>query len=113
MDAMDLIDREYEPIGIPICDQQAGMGFDQRLARRDIESGPLPPYPSLWLNLMGRGGPWGERASIFDSEQAAQRDANQEFAANIDQAQDDPLPSVRQRMNQAALSHFLEGLGRQ
>src|SRR5438093_678855 len=92
MDAMDLIDGEHEPVGVPIYDQQARVGLDQRLPT-------------------GRRCTWCR--DIFDSKQAAKGDANQEFAANIDQAQHDPLPSVRERMNQAALSYFLEGLGRQ
>ena len=79
-DAADLIRREDEAMAVPLCHQQPVVGR----ARRFAERAPVQP------------------------QQVAEGDTDQQFAANIDEAQHNALPPMRQRMNRPALGHFLK-----
>ena len=82
--SVNFIDRENEPASFPVCYQQP------IICRAD-----------------------GLPGGLLQSEQAAERYANQQFPSNVYQAHNNALALVRKRMRPAALRHFLKCESRQ
>jgi len=85
VNAVDFIYRKRKPLSVPVGDEQA------------VKNGAQP---------------FGRRAD-FQAEQSGEGRAEEEFAADVDEAEDDAQPPMRQAVQDAAFGDFLKCGGRE